>query len=205
MDLQENNFSSKLLNDAVTEFSKLPGVGKKTALRLVLYLLKQDLKDVKAFGNSIIKLKQEVKKCNVCNNLSDTETCDICANLKRNKEIICIVENIRDVIAIENTQHYFGTYHVLGGIISPLDGIGPNDLSIELLEKRLQNSKVVEVIFALNTTMEGDTTCFYINKRIAKYGVRVSTIARGVAFGNELEYTDEMTLGRSILNRIEYK
>jgi len=202
--MQENTFSSKLLNEAVNEFSKLPGIGKKTALRLVLFLLKQDIEQVRSFGNSIIKLKEEIKHCTICNNISDNDICEICANPKRNTEIICVVENIRDVIAIENTQHYNGVYHILGGIISPLDGIGPNDLSIDLLEKRLNETKVLEIIFALNTTMEGDTTCFYLNKKLSHFELKISTIARGVAFGNELEYTDEMTLGRSILNRVAY-
>jgi len=202
--MQENTFSSKLLNEAVNEFAKLPGIGKKTALRLVLYLLKQDIEQVKNFGNSIIKLKEEIKHCEICNNISDNEICEICSNPRRDNEIICVVENIRDVIAIENTQHYNGVYHILGGIISPLDGIGPNDLSIDLLENRVNNNKISEIVFALNTTMEGDTTCFYLNKKLSKYNLKISTIARGVAFGNELEYTDEMTLGRSILNRVVY-
>jgi len=202
--MYENTFSSKLLSDAVTEFSKLPGIGKKTALRLVLHLLNQDIEDVKFFGNSIIKLREDVKHCRICNNISDYEICEICSNTKRNSKLVCVVENIKDVIAIENTSQYNGVYHVLGGIISPLDGIGPNDLSIDLLENRLQSKNIEEIIFALNTTMEGETTCFYLNKKISKFDVTISTIARGVAFGDDLEYTDEMTLGRSILNRISY-
>jgi len=200
----DNNFSSKLLSVAVNEFSKLPGIGKKTALRLVLHILNNDIEEVKYFSNSLIKLKEEVKNCKNCNNISDFDVCEICSNPKRNPEIICIVENIKDVIAIESTNQFFGHYHVLGGIISPLDGIGPNDLSIDLLEKRLESGNIKEVIFALNTTMEGETTCFYLNKKISKYEVDISTIARGVAFGDDLEYTDEMTLGRSIANRISY-
>lgn len=200
----ENNYSSKLLSNAVAEFTKLPGIGKKTALRLVLHLLKQDVEAVRFFGNSIIRLKEEVKHCSVCNNISDFEVCEICSNPKRNHEIICVVENIKDVIAIENTNLFHGVYHVLGGIISPLDGIGTGDLSIELLESRLQNETVKEIVFALNTTMEGETTCFYLNKRLSKFNVEISTIARGVAFGDDLEYTDEITLGRSIMNRILY-
>jgi len=202
--MYENTFSSKLLSDAVTEFSKLPGIGKKTALRLVLHLLNQDIEEVKFFGNSIIKLREDVKHCRICNNISDYEICEICSNTKRNSKLVCVVENIKDVIAIENTSQYNGVYHVLGGIISPLDGIGPNDLSIDLLENRLQSKNIEEIIFALNTTMEGETTCFYLNKKISKFDVTISTIARGVAFGDDLEYTDEMTLGRSILNRISY-
>jgi recombination protein RecR len=200
----ENNYSSKLLSTAVNEFAKLPGIGRKTALRLVLHLLNYDIDEVKFFGNTIIKLKEEVKRCKICNNISDFEICEICSNPKRNQELVCIVENIKDVIAIENTTQFYGVYHILGGIISPLDGIGPNDLSIDLLEHRLQSGNIKEIVFALSTTMEGETTCFYLNKKLSKYDVTISTIARGVAFGDDLEYTDEMTLGRSIVNRISY-
>lgn len=200
----ENNYSSKLLTTAVNEFAKLPGIGRKTALRLVLQILNYSKEEVSFFANSLTKLKDEVKRCKICNNISDFEKCEICANPKRIPEIVCVVENIKDVIAIENTNQFNGVYHVLGGIISPMDGIGPGDLSIDLLENRLAEGNIKEVIFALNTTMEGETTCFYLNKRISKYNVLISTIARGVAFGDDLEYTDEMTLGRSILNRISY-
>ena len=201
----ENNFSSQLLSEAVSEFSKLPGIGKKTALRLVLHLLKQPINNVELFSSSILKLKQEVKFCIICSNISDRETCSICSNSLREHNIICIVENIQDIIAIENTQQYRGVYHVLGGIISPIDGIGPNDLNITQLTERIIKNKPEEIIFALNTTMEGDTTCFYLYKILSKYNINISTIARGVAFGGELEYTDEITLGRSILKRSEYE
>lgn len=200
----DNTLSSKLLSNSVNEFSKLPGVGKKTALRFVLHLLKSDIEEVRYFCNSILNLKEGIKNCKNCNNISDSEVCDICSNPKRNSEIVCIVENIKDVIAIENTNQFFGHYHVLGGIISPLEGIGPDDLSIDLLEKRIESGNIKEVIFALNTSMEGETTSFYINKKIDKYDIIISTIARGVAFGDDLEYTDEMTLGKSILNRTSY-
>lgn len=198
-------YPSLLLENAVNEFAKLPGVGKKTALRLVLHLLRQPEDDVDNFGNTIMQLKHEVHYCKVCHNISDTEICDICANPRRDRSVVCVVENIRDVMSIENTQQYTGLYHVLGGVISPMDGIGPKDLEIESLVERCANDGVAEVILALPTTMEGDTTNFYIYRKLSAMPVKITTIARGVAIGNELEYTDEVTLGRSIVNRIEFK
>lgn len=198
-------YPSLLLENAVNEFAKLPGVGKKTALRLVLHLLRQPEDDVDNFGNTIMQLKHEVHYCKVCHNISDTEICDICANPRRGRSVVCVVENIRDVMSIENTQQYTGLYHVLGGVISPMDGIGPKDLEIESLVERCANDGVAEVILALPTTMEGDTTNFYIYRKLSAMPVKITTIARGVAIGNDLEYTDEVTLGRSIVNRIEFK
>lgn len=198
-------YPSLLLENAVNEFAKLPGVGKKTALRLVLHLLRQSEEDVDNFGNTIMQLKHEVHYCKVCHNISDTEICDICANPRRDRSVVCVVENIRDVMSIENTQQYMGLYHVLGGVISPMDGIGPKDLEIESLVERCANDGVAEVILALPTTMEGDTTNFYIYRKLSAMPVKITTIARGVAIGNDLEYTDEVTLGRSIVNRIEFK
>ncbi len=198
------NFSSKLLEDAVNEFSKLPGVGKKTALRLVLHLLNRESAEVELFGNSIIKLRQEIKHCAICHNISDNDVCDICAAPKREKEIICVVEDTRDVMAVENTAQYFGVYHVLGGLISPMDGIGPSDLFIDSLVQRVATSPVKEVILAISATMEGDTTIFYLYKRLKEFQIPITTIARGIAFGGELEYADEITLGRSIVTRIPY-
>ena len=198
-------YPSLLLENAVNEFAKLPGVGKKTALRLILHLLRQPEDDVDNFGNTIMQLKHEVHYCKVCHNISDTEICDICANPRRDRSVVCVVENIRDVMSIENTQQYTGLYHVLGGVISPMDGIGPKDLEIESLVERCANDGVAEVILALPTTMEGDTTNFYIYRKLSAMPVKITTIARGVAIGNELEYTDEVTLGRSIVNRIEFK
>ena len=200
-----NKFSSKLLDNAVNEFAKLPGIGRKTALRLVLYLLRQDVEQVNMFGEAIIKLRNEVKHCKVCNNISDNDICEICSNPYRDHSLICVVESIKDVIAIENTNQYNGIYHVLGGIISPMDGIGPNDLKIDLLEKNVAKGDVKELIFALSTTMEGDTTNFFLYKKLSKYNVIMSTIARGVSIGDELEYTDELTLGRSIVNRTPFE
>jgi recombination protein RecR len=199
------NYPSKLLEDAVNEFAKLPGIGRKTALRLILYLLKQETEDVNFFGNTIIKLKNEIKYCVSCNNISDTEVCNICADNSRDKSVICIVENIKDVLSIENTQQYNGIYHVLGGIISPMEGIGPGELKLDNLEEKIKKGKVKEIIFALCTTMEGDTTNFYIYKKFKKYQIKITTIARGVSIGDELEYTDEITLGRSILNRTPFE
>ena len=198
-------FSSKLIENAVNELARLPGVGKKTALRFALHLLKQDLQTVELLGNSLIKMRGEVKFCKICNNISDAEVCEICSNLRRNGSIICVVEDIRDVMAIENTSQYNGLYHVLGGIISPIDGIGPNDLSIKNLLDRIKGGKIEEVILALPTTIEGDTTNYYIYKKINVFDLTVSTIARGVAIGDELEYADEVTLGRSIINRLPYE
>ncbi len=199
------NFSSKLVEEAVNEFSKLPGVGKRTALRFVLHLLKQKNTDVEHFGKSIITLRQDLKYCKSCHNISDKDSCEICANSHRDNSIICVVEDIRDVMAIEHTQQYRGVYHVLGGIISPMDGIGPNDLNVESLVKKVSNGNVKEIIMALSTTMEGDTTNFYLYKRLKEYNIIVSTIARGIAIGDELEFADEITLARSITNRILYE
>ena len=194
-------YPSILLEKAVGEFSKLPGIGRKTAMRLVLHLLRQDNATVEAFGNSIITLKHEVKYCKICHNISDTETCCICSNPVRDASTICVVETIRDVMAVEATQQYKGLYHVLGGVISPMDGIGPSDLQIESLVERVKNNEVKEVILALSSTMEGDTTNFYIFRKLADTNVKLSVIARGISIGDELEYTDEVTLGRSIANR----
>jgi recombination protein RecR len=195
-------FSSSLLENAVSEFAKLPGIGKKTALRLVLHLLKQDAKEVGQFSEVIARMRSEIKFCQRCYNVSDGDICSICSNSMRKQEIICVVESIRDVIAIEGTQQYNGTYHILGGIISPLDGIGPDQLQIESLISRIQKEKTAEVIFALNATIQGDTTIYYIQKKLQHLQVRVTTIARGIAFGGELEYADEMTLARSLQNRL---
>ena len=196
-----NTFSSSLLYSAVNEISKLPGIGKKSALRLVLHLLRQDEGVAVALGEAIIKLRKEVKYCKVCHNISENEICDLCADEKRDKSTVCVVENIKDVISIENTHQFNGLYHVLGGIISPIDGISPNDIEIESLVERVKTGDVKEVILALSTTMEGDTTNFYIFRKLAGYDVKISILARGVSIGDELEYTDEITLGRSILNR----
>lgn len=199
------NFSSKLLEDAVAEFSKLPGVGQKTALRLVLHLLNQDKPEVEKFSRAISKLRNEIQFCQVCHNISDTNICEICASHKRDKSLICIVEDTRDVMAIENTNQYNGVYHVLGGLISPMDGVGPSDLQVDSLVQRLETGEVKEIIFALSATMEGDTTIFYLNKRVKHFTITISTIARGIAFGGELEYVDEVTLGRSIATRVPYE
>ena len=195
-------YSSALLEKAVSEFSKLPGIGPKTAMRLVLHLLRQNTASVESFGNSIIKLKHEIKYCKICHNLSDTDICSICDKPDRDHQTICVVENIQDVLAIENTHQFHGVYHVLGGVISPMDGVGPSDMQIASLVDRVNNSEVKEVILALSPTMEGDTTNFYIFRKLADTGVKLSIIARGVAQNDELQYTDEITLGRSILNRI---
>lgn len=197
-------YPSHLLEKAIDEFAKLPGIGRKTAMRLVLHLLRQDRTAVEAFGNAIIKLKREVKYCDSCHNISDSTTCQICANTQRDHSVVCVVENIRDVMAIEATQQYRGVYHVLGGVISPMDGIGPSDLEIESLIERVDSGQVKEVIFALSTTMEGDTTNFYIYRKLEKSKVRTSILARGVSVGDELAYADEITLGRSIVNRTEF-
>lgn len=194
-------YPSMLLEKAVGEFAKLPGVGRKTAMRLVLHLLRQDTAVVEAFGNAMITLKHEVKYCKVCHNISDTETCRICSNPARDASTICVVEGIRDVMAVEATQQYRGLYHVLGGVISPMDGIGPSDLQIESLVERVKGGEVKEVILALSSTMEGDTTNFYISRKLDGMDVKLSVIARGISIGDELEYTDEVTLGRSIINR----
>ncbi len=199
------NFSSKLLENAVAEFSKLPGVGQKTALRLVLHLLNQDKDEVERFSLAMTKLRNEILFCKVCNNISDQPVCEICTSHKRDRGTICIVEDTRDVMAIENTNQFNGVYHVLGGLISPMDGIGPSDLEIDSLLARINPDEVKEVIFALSATMEGDTTIFYLNKRLKDFNINISTIARGIAFGGELEYVDEITLGRSIATRVPYE
>lgn len=193
---------SSLLENAVNEFSKLPGIGKKTALRLVLHLLKQDIKEVRQFGETISRMRQDIKFCQRCCNISDADICSICANSLRNQRLVCVVENIRDVIAVESTQQYNGTYHVLGGVISPLDGIGPDQLNIDQLLQRIQKEETEELIFALNPNIQGDTTIYYIQKKIQQVNCKITTIARGIAFGGELEYADEMTLARSISNRL---
>lgn len=200
-----DKYPSRLLENAVNEFSKLPGIGRKSALRLVLHLLRQDAEEVSSFGNSLIQLRDEIKHCKICHNISDTETCKICSNPARNENVICVVENIRDVMSIENTQQFNGLYHVLGGIISPMDGIGPSELEIDSLIERVKSGEVIEVILALSTTMEGDTTNFYIFRKLKGLEVKLSTLARGVSIGDELEYTDEITLGRSLMNRVPYE
>ena len=218
-----NTYPSILLSDAVDQFASLPGVGRKTALRLVLHLLRQPDKDVEAFAGALTRLKQEVKYCRVCHTISDQEVCPICQSHSRDKHTICVVENVQDVMSIENTGQYNGLYHVLGGIISPMDGVGPSDIEIDSLVNRIEKDDIREVILALPTTMEGDTTNFYIYRRLQNltkddiasspdrfiaslpHPLKISQIARGVAIGNELEYTDEITLGRSIINRIEFK
>jgi recombination protein RecR len=199
------NFSSKLIEEAVNEFSKLPGIGKRTALRFVLHLMKQDVAEVNQFGNTFIKLRSELRYCEKCHNVSDKPLCEVCINPNRDNSLVCVVEDIRDVMAIENTQQYRGVYHVLGGIISPMDGIGPSDLNIETLVQKAGSGEIKEVIMALSTTMEGDTTNFYIYKRLKEFNLTVSTIARGISIGDELEYADEVTLGRSIVNRTLYE
>ena len=199
------NFSSKLLETAVSEFSKLPGVGQKTALRLVLHLLKQDIDEVERFSTSISKLRNGIQFCGVCHNISDSSICEICSAPKRDRSLVCVVEDTRDVMAIENTSQYNGLYHVLGALISPMDGIGPSDLEVDSLIERLKAGEIKEVIFALSTTMEGDTTIFYLHKRLKDFNISISTIARGIAFGGELEYVDEITLGRSITTRVPYE
>ncbi len=195
-------FSSQLLENAVNEFAKLPGIGKKTALRLVLHLIKKEEREVEQFSYTLSKMRTEIKFCKRCYNVSDTEVCNICINTSRKQNIICVVENIRDVIAIENTQQFNGLYHVLGGIISPLDGIGPDQLTIEALVQRIKDEAIEEVIFALNPNIQGDTTIYYIGRKLKDVKVKITTIARGIAFGGELEYADEMTLAKSISNRI---
>ena len=197
-------YPSRLLERAVQEFSKLPGIGRKTALRLVLHLLRQDTDDVMQFTDAVSQMKQEVKFCRVCHNISDQDICPICSDPRRDSSTICVVENIQDVMAVENTQQFSGLYHVLGGLISPMDGIGPSDLEIDSLVARVAESDIKEVILALSPTMEGDTTNFYIFRKLAAYDVKISIIARGIAVGNDLEYTDEVTLGRSILNRTPF-
>ncbi len=195
---------SKLLENGVEELSKLPGIGKKTALRLALHLLRQDVNSVVRFSETLKMMREEIVYCKQCHNISDNSICSICSNPKRNKEIVCVVESVKDVMAIENTMQFNGIYHVLGGIISPLDGIGPNDLNISSLDTRVENGEIKEMILALSTTMEGDTTNFYLYRKYSHNNVVISTLARGVSFGDELEYTDEITLGRSLVNRLPY-
>lgn len=203
--ISNDHYPSKLLEQAVTEFAGLPGIGKKTALRLVLHLLKRDAAEVHRFSDALTRLKDEVMHCKVCHNISDSEVCNICSNKSRNQALVCVVENIRDVMSIENTRQYMGVYHVLGGIISPMDGIGPSDLEIESLLQRVESGLIQEVIFALSTTMEGDSTNFYLFRKLKNSQVRITTLARGVPVGDELEFTDELTLGRSIVNRQLYE
>ena len=199
------HYPSQLLEKAVQEFSKLPGIGRKTALRLVLHLLRQDADDVAQFTTAVSTMRQQVHYCRVCHNISDTDVCPICSDQRRDASTICVVENIQDVMAVENTQQFTGLYHVLGGLISPMDGIGPSDLEIESLVQRVAEGGIKEVILALSSTMEGDTTNFYLFRKLAPYDVKVSIIARGIAVGNELEYTDEVTLARSIQNRVPFE
>lgn len=201
----DQQFPSLLLDRAVGEFAKLPGIGRKTALRLVLHLLKQSTEDVEAFADALTTMKHDVKYCSVCHNISDTDICPICSDHRRDSSQICVVENIRDVMAIENTMQYHGLYHVLGGIISPLDGVGPSDIEIASLVERVATGGVTEVILALSPTLEGDTTNFFISKKLRQYHVNITVIARGISVGNELEYADEVTLGRSILKRTPYE
>jgi len=199
------NIPSDLIQNAVNEFSKLPGIGKKTALRLVLHLLNQEEEDVEQFGNTIVKMRKELRYCDSCHNISDDVQCSICLSKSRDRSVICVVENIRDILAIENTNQFLGLFHVLGGVISPLDGIGPDQLNITSLLLRATQEEVKEVIMGLSPTMEGDTTIFYLSKKLTPHNIKVTTIARGVAFGGELEYTDELTLARSIATRIPYE
>ena len=197
-------YPSALLEKAVGEFSKLPGIGRRTALRLVLFMLRQPVSDVEGFAEAVARMRREVKYCTVCHNISDTEVCPICSDNRRDRSLVCVVENVQDVMAVENTMQYRGLYHVLGGVISPVEGIGPSDLQIESLVQRVASGEVEEVILALGSTMEGDTTNFYISRKLAPYDVKLSVLARGISVGDELEYTDEVTLGRSIINRTPF-
>lgn len=201
----QQQYPSALLEKAVGEFAKLPGVGRKTALRMVLHLLRQTPEDVDMFSNSVARARHEIKYCKVCHNISDTEVCNICADPRRDNSLICVVENIQDVMAVENTQQFHGLYHVLGGVISPVDGVGPSELQIDSLVERVAKGGIDEVILALGSTMEGDTTNFYISRKLAPFDVKLSVLARGISVGDELEYTDEVTLGRSILNRTPFQ
>ena len=201
----QQQYPSQLLEQAVQEFSKLPGIGRKTALRLVLHLLREDTEEVLLFADTIARMRQEVKHCKVCHNISDSAVCPLCSDPRRDEHTICVVENVQDVMAVENTQQFNGLYHVLGGVISPMDGIGPSDLEIDSLVERIKKGDVKEVILALGSTMEGDTTGFYIFRKLAPYDVKLTAIARGISVGDELEYTDEVTLGRSILNRTPFE
>lgn len=199
------SFNSQLLDNAVAQLAKLPGVGRKTALRLALHLLRQDLDEAIALGESIIDMRKNIRYCKVCHNISEKDTCDICASASRDTSTVCVVENVKDLLAIESTHEHSGLYHVLGGVISPLDGVSPSDLEIASLVDRVAAGSINEVILALSPTMEGDTTNFYISRKLAPFDVRISMLARGVSIGNDLEYTDEFTLGRSIVNRVPYK
>jgi len=199
------NFSSTLIEEAVMAFATLPGIGKKTALRLVLHLMNQPPQASEQFSEAIIKMRRNIKHCTICHNVADTEVCAICTSPKRNNQVVCIVETIRDVMAIEATGQFNGVYHVLGGVISPIEGVGPDDLNIDSLERRVKDKKIKEVIMAISPTIEGDTTIFYISKKIKDSEVKISTIARGISFGGELEYADELTLGRSIATRLPYQ
>jgi recombination protein RecR len=200
-----NTYSSRLVETTVNELARLPGIGRKTALRLTLHLLRQDIAEVEALGNAIISMRRDIKYCTICHTISDGDLCEVCANPKRDQSIICVVEDVRNMMAVENTGQYNGVYHVLGGIISPMEGVGPNDLNIASLLSRIGANEVKEVIMALSTTVEGDTTNFYLYRKLKDYNLLVSSIARGIAIGDELEYTDEITLGRSILNRLPYE
>lgn len=199
-----DQYSSKLLEEAVHQISSLPGVGKKSALRLVLHLLNRSEEDVERFASAFVRLKKEVKFCKCCHNISDSDVCEICSDKSRNPKIICVVQDLKDVMSIEATQQFRGLYHVLGGVISPIDGIGPNDLTIESLVQRVHNEPIDEIVLALSTTMEGDTTAYYIFRRLENLGINITTLARGVATGDELHYADEVTLGRSIVERRPY-
>lgn len=199
------NIPSKLIDDAVQAFASLPGIGKKTALRLVLHLLKEEKEEVNAFGEAITKMRQEVKFCANCHNISDAEICSICSNRSRQQSVVCVVEDLRDLLAIENTGQYNGVYHILGGVISPVEGIGPENLTFDTLLHRVEKGEVEELIMALSPTIEGDTTIFYISKKVKDYPVKITTIARGIAFGGDLEYVDDLTLSRSLVNRLPYE
>lgn len=204
--LMNLQYPSRLLEKAVNEFSKLPGIGSKTSLRLMLHLLRQDMESVERLSQAIYNMRHDIKYCSTCHNISDTDICPICSDIRRDRTVICVVENIQDIMAIENTRQYNGLYHVLGGVISPMDGIGPSDIEIDSLTERVGNdSEIEEIILALSPTMEGDTTGFYISRKLSGYDVRLSVIARGISIGNELEYTDEVTLGRSIINRTPFE
>lgn len=200
-----NHYSSKLVEEAVSELSKLPGIGKRTAMRLALHLLKQEVSFSERLGNSIINMRNNIQFCNHCHNISDQEVCELCNNPRRDGKLLCVVEDIRDVMAIENTGQFQGLYHVLGGLISPMDGVSPSDLTIDKLTSRIEEEEVKEIILALSATVEGDTTNFYIYKQLNNFPLKISTIARGVAIGDEIEFADEITLGRSIIGRLPYE
>ncbi len=203
--MTNQNYNSELLDRAVSELSKLPGIGRKTALRLALHLLRQEKEEVEALGNSLIDMRRDITYCRRCHNISESELCEVCSSTRRDQETVCVVENVKDVMAIEATGEYRGLYHVLGGLIAPLDGVGPSDIEIDSLVERVGKERIKEVILALSPTVEGDTTNFYIFRRLSGLDVEVSVLARGISVGSELEYTDELTLGRSLLNRIPFK